>query len=49
MKAKIFHQISRQLSSSSKPKVLYSKELKGAYWISSNCDFFQYCDSNIGL
>ena len=22
---------------------------KGAYWISSNCEFFQYCDSNIGL
>ena len=22
---------------------------KGAYWISSNCDFYQYCDSNIGL
>ena len=21
---------------------------KGAYWISSNCEFFQYCDSNIG-
>ena len=24
-------------------------ELKGAYWISSNSSFIQYCDSNIGL
>ena len=23
--------------------------LKVAYWISSNCEFSQYCDSNIGL
>ena len=23
--------------------------LKGAYWISSNSSFIQYCDSNIGL
>ena len=23
--------------------------LKGAYWINSNCEIFQYCDSNIGL
>ena len=22
---------------------------KGAYWISSNSSFIQYCDSNIGL
>jgi hypothetical protein len=25
------------------------KSLKGAYWISSNFSFIQYCDSNIGL
>ena len=30
--------------------VLYrAKGLKGAYSISSNCEFIQYCDSNIGL
>ena len=23
--------------------------VKGAYWISSNSSFIQYCDSNIGL
>jgi hypothetical protein len=23
--------------------------IKGAYWISSNSSFIQYCDSNIGL
>jgi hypothetical protein len=23
--------------------------VKGAYWINSNCEFLQYCDSNIGL
>ena len=23
--------------------------IKGAYWISSNCKFFQYCDSKTGL
>ena len=28
---------------------VYSKVLKGAYWISSNSSFIQYCDSNIGL
>jgi hypothetical protein len=25
------------------------KLFKGAYWISSNSSFIQYCDSNIGL
>ena len=24
-------------------------QIKGAYWISSNSSFIQYCDSNIGL
>ena len=24
-------------------------DIKGAYWISSNSSFIQYCDSNIGL
>ena len=24
-------------------------KFKGAYWISSNSSFIQYCDSNIGL
>ena len=24
-------------------------DVKGAYWISSNSSFIQYCDSNIGL
>ena len=24
-------------------------DIKGAYWISSNYSFIQYCDSNIGL
>ena len=23
--------------------------IKGAYWISTNSSFIQYCDSNIGL
>ena len=26
-----------------------NKPLKGAYWISLNSSFIQYCDSNIGL
>jgi hypothetical protein len=32
-----------------KSAVRISAELKGAYWISSNSSFIQYCDSNIGL
>ena len=27
----------------------FSSFLKGAYWISSNSSFIQYCDSNNGL
>jgi hypothetical protein len=29
--------------------LLYIYRIKGAYWISSNSSFIQYCDSNIGL
>jgi hypothetical protein len=32
-------------------KITIAKQvlIKGAYWISSNSSFIQYCDSNIGL
>ena len=29
--------------------IVYYLKIKGAYWISSNSSFIQYCDSNIGL
>jgi hypothetical protein len=32
-----------------KEKVKNCRAFKGAYWISSNSSFIQYCDSNIGL
>ena len=28
---------------------ILTTDIKGAYWISSNSSFIQYCDSNIGL
>ena len=30
-------------------KYLNNTDIRGAYWISSNSLFIQYCDSNIGL
>ena len=39
-----FHSTSGKING---PLKLYDH--KGAYWISSNSSFIQYCDSNIGL
>ena len=39
----------KNLVSNISTKASKSYTFKGAYWISSNSSFIQYCDSNIGL
>ena len=38
-----------QYHANGRKQIFKLRFLKGAYWISSNSSFIQYCDSNIGL